>query len=213
MKKIINNLIDFYKKAEKLKTITRHSWLSNSTRQESVAEHTWMLCLLAMIISEKLDSKINLFKVLKMLIIHDLAEAVTGDIPAHEISKRQKNKYKNEERVFKKLTPLLSQKNANEIIRLWREFEKKKTVEAKFANSLDKIEVIMQHTLSNISSWDQGDFDITPYYKNQYFNFDTFMRDLKDEVDGQLMKKIIKAKKESRVDVEYLKKYKQGQKK
>jgi putative hydrolase of HD superfamily len=100
-KKVIENLIDFYKKAEKLKTTTRHSWLSNLLRQESVAEHSWMLCLLAILFSDELDKKVDLLKVMKMVTIHDLAESVTGDIPAWEVSIRQKNKYKYEKKAFK----------------------------------------------------------------------------------------------------------------
>ncbi len=208
MNKEIKNLIDFHKKAEKLKITTRHSWLSNPKRQESVAEHSWMLCLLAIILSDKLTKKIDLLKVLKMLTIHDLAESVTGDIPSWEISTRQKNKYKYEKKAFKKIVADLPKNKAKEIISLWEEFEENKTKEAKFANSLDKIEVVMQHNIADISTWDHGDYDASPYYKDEYFDFDPFMRALRDVVSIQGMQKVIKAKTENRLDKKHLERYK-----
>ena len=203
----IKNLIDFHKKAEKLKTTTRHSWLTDSARQESVAEHSWMLCLLALLLADKIETKVDLLKVLKMLIIHDLAEVVTGDIPSHEVSTRQENKYESEKKAFKGLVDSLPKEKANEIVALWEEFEKKETPEAKFGNSLDKVEAVMQHNLSDISTWDQGDFNVHPYYKDRYFDFDSFMRAFKDVVDDQSMKKILGAKAEDRIDVKHLERY------
>jgi len=210
MKKSIENLIDFYKKAEKLKSTTRHSWLSNPARQESVAEHSWMLCLLAMLLSDKLDNKIDLLKVMKMVTVHDLAESITGDIPAHEVSARRKNKHEKEEKAFKDLVIDLPKEKADEIISLWEEFEKKETSEAKFAQSLDKLEVVMQHNVADISTWDQGDYNASPYYKEEYFDFDSFMRAFRDVVNIQGMDKVIKAKKEHCLDPKHLERYKKN---
>ena len=206
-KKLIESFIDFHKKAEKLKTTMRHSWLSDST-QESVAEHSWMLCLLALLLFDKLDKKVNLFKVIRMLIVHDLAESVLGDIPAHEISTRQQTKHKDEAQALKSLVKSLPKDKAKEIILLSAEFDKNETPEAEFANALDKVEAVMQHNISDISTWEQGDFDVHPYYKDKYFNSDSFLRFFKDVADNQSMKKIIDAKKEHRVDAKHWEKYK-----
>jgi len=78
---IISNLLQFYIAAEKLKTTIRHSHTSDSNRIESAAEHSWMLALIALSLFEHLETKIDQLRVLKMVLIHDLAEAVTGDIP------------------------------------------------------------------------------------------------------------------------------------
>jgi putative hydrolase of HD superfamily len=208
MDKKIETIIDFHKKAEKLKTTTQHSWLTNANRQESVAEHSWMLGILALLLHDQIETEVDLLKVLKMVIIHDLAESITGDIPSFEISDRQKNKYESETKAFLKIVEKLPEEKATDIINLWEEFEKNETPEAQFGNSLDKIEAVMQHNLCDISKWDQGDFDFHPYYKDQYFNFDSFMRSLKDAVDRQSMEKIINAHAENRINPKHLERYK-----
>lgn len=203
----IENFLIFYKKAEKLKTVVRHSWTTDSNRQESTAEHSWMLGILAIVLHEQLKTQVDFPKALKMVLVHDLAEAVTGDIPAYEISDRQKGKHESEKKALEHLTESLPKKSAAEIMHLWEEFEEKKTPEAQFANALDKIEAVMQHNLSDISQWNQGDFDIHPYYKDDHFDFDPFFRALKDIVDVQSMEKIMGAKQESRIHPKHLEKY------
>lgn len=209
----IKDFIEFYHKAEKLKTTLRHSWLSDSERQESSAEHSWMLGLLTIILSDELDKKVDILRVIKMVIVHDLAEAVTGDIPSFEISDRQNRKHDAEKHAMTYLVSSLSKKTADEIVALWEEFDACKTVEAQFANSLDKIEVLIQHNLADISTWCEGDYRIGPYYKDHYFNFDTFMRSFKNHVDIDTMKKIIDAKQERQIDAKHLERYHEGSKK
>jgi len=205
-KSSINNFIAFYAKAEKLKSTMRHSWLTNG-RQESSAEHSWMLGLLAIVLSGELETKVDILKVVKMVTVHDLAEAITGDIPSHEISSRKENKYQAEKDAFKELAQDLPKKTAEEIVSLWEEFEENETVEAKFANALDKLEATLQHNVAPIETWDQGDFDIGPYYKEHFFDFDAFIRELKDAADRGTMEKVIDAKAESRVDRKHLERY------
>ncbi|MFZ2150360.1 MAG: HD domain-containing protein [Minisyncoccia bacterium] len=214
MKKSIKNFIDFYEKAEKLKTTTRHSWLSNPKRQESTAEHSWMLGLMAMILADEIRPKVNLLKVLKMVIIHDLAEAITGDIPSHEVSMRniKANKKRAEKKAIKSIVKKLPKEKGNEIFSLWKEMEENKTQEAHFSHSLDKIEAILQHNVASISTWRQGDFFINPYYKDYFFDFDNFMRTFKDIVDNQTMEKIIKAKKTHKVEAKHMERYKKNNK-
>ena len=88
----IQSILVFLKKAEKLKTELRHSWTSNTQRQESVAEHCWSACLIAILLFKELQEPVDQLKVLKMIVVHDLAEAIAGDIPAFEVSQQQTNK-------------------------------------------------------------------------------------------------------------------------
>ena len=165
MRKLIKQYVDFHKKAEKLKTTTRHSWLTDPSRQESVAEHSWMLCLLALLLHDQLETKTDLLKVLKMVAIHDLPEAVTGDIPSHEVSARQNNKHKLEGKALRGFVADFPKREADEIFSLWKEFEEAKTPEAQFANSLDKIEALLQHNIADIGTWGRATLMSVPTTK------------------------------------------------
>jgi putative hydrolase of HD superfamily len=200
----------FLQDAEKLKTEIRHSYTSDSTRTESVAEHSWFMSLLALLVFEHIKGEVDELKVLKMIIIHDLVEVFAGDIPAFEKSDRKNNKTENERVALKMLTENLTTEKQIEFFDLWEEFEERKTPEAKLAQSLDKIEVIIQHTIASIKTWEQGDFDINPYYKSEYFDFDGFMRILKDIVDRETMEKIDAAGKLDKVSKAHLKRYKES---
>ncbi|MBI5613332.1 HD domain-containing protein [Candidatus Gottesmanbacteria bacterium] len=190
-KESIRSIIQFIAIAEKLKTELRHSWTSNPERQESVAEHTWMMCLLAITIFDRIKTPLNQLKCLKMIIIHDLGEAVIGDIPAFEKSERQVSKQENEALAMRQITEVLDDHLVGqEIVALWEEFEKGETNEAKFANAMDKVEVLLQHNVADIKTWGDGDFALNPYYRNELFDFDRFLRSFKDVVDTDTMLKI-----------------------
>lgn len=187
----IQQLLQFISFAEKLKTELRHSYTSDSSRKESVAEHTWMMSLLAILLQREISLKVDMEKVLKMIIVHDLVEVFAGDIPAFEKSERATAKQKNEIMAIDKLMSYLPNIDlASELRALWTEFETGETNEAKFAQSLDKLEVLIQHNIANIKTFEQGDFDLNPYYKNDKFDFDSFMRAFKDQVDVDTMTKI-----------------------
>ncbi|HSX15784.1 MAG TPA: HD domain-containing protein [Candidatus Saccharimonadales bacterium] len=186
----ITELLLFIKRAEKLKTELRHSWLSDTGRQESVAEHSWMLSLIAMVIFDSIDIEIDQLKVLKMLVIHDLAEAVIGDIPSFEVSERKDNKYENELKAMKEITAGLPAKAATEMLALWQEMEDKQTPEAMLAQCIDKVEVLIQHIIADIETWDEGDFGLGPYNKDELFDFNPYMRALKDRVNELFWQKM-----------------------
>ncbi|MDO8504151.1 MAG: HD domain-containing protein [bacterium] len=189
MNKKIVGIIDFIKKAEKLKTELRHAWTSEVNRQESVAEHTWSSCLLAMTLFDEISIKVDQLRVLKMIIVHDLAEAVVGDIPVFEVSKRQDDKLENEKKAIRKIVSSLdNRKSADEIIALWEEFEERKTPEAMLAKACDKFDVLLQHLNTDIKTWDKGDYKQNPYDNEYRFNFDSFIRELKDKVNFDIMK-------------------------
>ncbi|MEK7592475.1 MAG: HD domain-containing protein [Patescibacteria group bacterium] len=190
-KDTLRSVIQFITIAEKLKTELRHSWTSNPERRESVAEHTWMMCLLAITLFGRIKTPLNQLKCLKMIIIHDLGEAVIGDIPAFEKSDRQTSKQENEAKAMRQITDALDDKYAGlEMVALWQEFEKGDTNESKFANAMDKVEVLLQHNVADIKTWGDGDFSLNPYYRDEMFDFDEYIRHFKDEVDTDTMKKI-----------------------
>lgn len=84
----------------------RHSWLS-SGRQESVAEHTWQMAIMAVLVHSHLEKPVNLEHTLKMILVHDLAEAETGDIPFFEKSQRQEQKAEHEQVAIENIRKML----------------------------------------------------------------------------------------------------------
>lgn len=145
-------ILTFLHEAEKLKSVLRHSWLS-SGRRESTAEHTWRMALMAMVLHEHLKIKPDLFKTLKMVLVHDLVEVYAGDVPKWKSVKSVKlslAKLKHETAAIIRLSKLLPGKQGREIKSLWLEFEAKKSEEAKFANALDRLEVKIQHQEADI---------------------------------------------------------------
>jgi len=190
----ISNLLQFYIEAEKLKATLRHSWTSDTTRQESTAEHSWMLSLIAITLFEHLKIKIDQLKVLKLVIIHDLAEAVTGDIPAFEVSERMKAKKQNEKLALKKLARNLPSKTKKELFALNAEYEAKETLEAKMAQALDKLEAPLQHAIAGIETWDQNDFNYSgTYRKYDFVKIDEAIIALTEEISTFSRKKITEA--------------------
>lgn len=202
------DVVTFFAFAEKLKTTYRHAVTSDTKRRESVAEHSWLATLLAIIIHPHLTIKVDLLKLLKILIVHDLGEAVNGDVPAFIKDKNGSVHLPDERAGLEKIITNLPASIQTETLSLFDEFEALTTDTAKVAKAIDRFEALMQHNLIPISTWEQGDFDIQPYYHDSHFNFDPFIRPLKDYIDEQSMHKINDAHLLSRIKPEFVKKWK-----
>jgi putative hydrolases of HD superfamily len=137
----IIGILAFLRSAERLKNVARTSWTSDGTR-ESVAEHTWRLCLMALVLGREFDD-VDMTKLLKMCIIHDLGEAIGGDISA--TLQPPEGKAAQERADLLTLLEPLPEPVRSEIVDLWDEYESALTPEARVAKALDKIETIMQH--------------------------------------------------------------------
>jgi putative hydrolases of HD superfamily len=135
-------ILDFLRSAERLKNVTRSAWTSEG-RRESVAEHTWRLCLLAMVLRDEFPET-DFAKLVKMCIVHDLGEAISGDVPAPEQSATD-GKADRERRDLLELLEPLPARLQSEIAALWEEYEAASSPEARLAKALDKLETIMQH--------------------------------------------------------------------
>jgi putative hydrolase of HD superfamily len=139
-------LLDFLRAAERLKSTMRSAHTAAGER-ESVAEHTWRLCLMAMLVAPAYPA-IDLSRLLRICIVHDLGEAVRGDIPAPEQARRAREgitKAGEERADLVSLVAPLSPGQQREIIGLWDEYEAAATPEARLAKALDKLETILQH--------------------------------------------------------------------
>ncbi len=174
MKDAINNILNLLTLAEKLKFELRHSWLS-SGRQESVAEHTWQMALMAMLLHPHLEKSVNLEKTLKMILIHDLIEAEAGDIPFFEVSERKNKKEKLEQQAIENIKNMLNSDTGEEIYTLWYEFEAAETNEAKFAKAIDNLEVQQQHNLASLSTWEPIEYELVYNKMDKHCAHDPFL--------------------------------------
>lgn len=151
----MNNLlkqISFIKEIDKLKYIQRKTKLFHSNRHENDAEHSWHLAMMAIVLAEHSDKPIDILKVLKMVLIHDIVEIDAGDTFIYDTTKSHSN---TEEELLaaKRIFGLLPAEQAKEFIAIWEEFEEGTTDEAKFAKSMDRLEPLLQNTSNNGGTW------------------------------------------------------------
>ena len=186
MKDKVSSILQVLQLAERLKFELRHSYLS-SGRQESVAEHSWRMSLMAVLIEPLLTTKIDTARMLKMIIIHDLVEAEATDISALDVLRDPSirvEKEANERKAIENIRDALRETNGQEIYDLFYEFEHKETYEAKVAGALDKLEVQLQHNHADISTWEEIEYDMC-YMMDKHVLFDETMRELKDQIEAQ----------------------------
>ncbi len=144
----LSGILDFLRAAEALKVNTRSAHTS-AGKKESVAEHTWRLCLMAMVLAPSVP-EVDFAHLVRICIVHDLGEAIGGDIPAPEQARRASSGHAHkadaERRDLVQLVAPLPPARRAEIIALWDEYEAARTPEARLAKALDKLETILQHT-------------------------------------------------------------------
>lgn len=188
----IRAFLDFLKLAEKLKCQTRHSY-TTSGRLESVAEHSWRLALMAYLLKDEF-ARADSEKVLAMCLIHDLGEAVTGDIPAFE-------KTKDDEAVESEAVALLLSKlpspQREQMQLLFEEMERQQTLEARMYKALDKLEALIQHNEADLSTWLSLEYELQMTYGTKECEFSSYMKRLRDEVRADSVRKIETAEKTS----------------
>lgn len=153
--------ISFIKEIDKLKYIQRKTKLFNSDRRENDAEHSWHLAMMAIVLAEHSNKPIDVLKVVKMVLIHDIVEIDAGDTFIYDTVKNHTN---TEEELIaaKRIFGLLPKEQAEEFIAIWTEFEEGVTDEAKFAKSMDRLEPLLQNTSNNGGTW--AEFNV-PYQK------------------------------------------------
>ncbi|WP_044354495.1 HD domain-containing protein [Paenibacillus sp. E194] len=188
------NVLNVVNLGEKLKSELRHSWLSNG-RQESVAEHTWRVSLMAMLIEPYLDQEIDTAKMLKMIIIHDLVEAEAKDIPAFDTMNNEQlreQKAQNEMKAIQRIRETLKGDLGRDVYDLWIEFEHKQTYEAKVANALDKLEAQIQHNEADISTWIEIEYEMS-FMMGKHTDFSPVLSQLKELIEEEAENKLRRA--------------------
>jgi putative hydrolase of HD superfamily len=191
MEKQISSILKVLELSERLKFELRHSYTS-SGRQESVAEHCWRMSLMAVLIEPLLTRKVDIARLLKMIIIHDLVEAEAKDISALDLLRNpdlQLQKQEREKQAIENLRHDLQDTNGQEIYDLFYEFGHKQTYEAKVANALDKLEVQLQHNHADFSTWEEIEYDMT-FMMDKHVLFDDTLFELKRQIENEAEQKM-----------------------
>ena len=178
-------LLEILSVAEKLKCVTRHSDTS-SGRRESVAEHCWRLSLTAMLLEEEFPDT-DITRVLKMCIIHDLGEAFTGDIATFRKTFADREE---ENRRFNQWIETFPDFQREQFMSLLAEMEALETKEARLYKALDKLEAVIQHNESDISSWLPIEYDLQLTYGRENVEFSPYLKNLKEHIDRWTKEKI-----------------------
>jgi putative hydrolase of HD superfamily len=145
----LSGILAFLRAAERLKVTTR-SGFTSAGQPESVAEHTWRLCLMALVLHREFPA-VDFARLIRICIVHDLGEAIGGDVPAPEQARRLATdpgaaKAAQERLDLLTLLQPLPPELRDEITALWDEYEAATSPEARLAKALDKLETILQHT-------------------------------------------------------------------
>lgn len=145
--------LDFIIEIDKLKHIYRETLLTDGSRNENDAEHSWHIAIMAILLCEHAtDTDIDIFRVVKMLLIHDLVEIDAGDLFCYSEQDVQAHKAR-EAQAAERLFGMLPSNQAQEFRELWQEFEAQETPEACFAASIDRLQPLLHNYKTNGYSW------------------------------------------------------------
>ena len=178
-------LIEFLGIIGKLKNNTRHVWNTDG-RQESVAEHCWQLSVMALLVADEFP-EVDMTKVVKMCLIHDFGEALTGDIPSFYKTKQDEEK---EEVAVADLLNRLPDSTADEFSSLFAEMKDLETPEAKLFKALDNLEAIVSHNESPLETWLELEFTENLTYGDENVAYSKYLRELREELKKDSIRKI-----------------------
>lgn len=147
--------IQFIKEIDKLKEISRRSYLLSENRPENSAEHSWHITLMAILLLEHANEDVNVFRVVKMLLIHDIVEIDAGDTFCYD-EKANLSKADKELIAAERIFGLLPNDQKTEMIDLWKEFESQGTREAKFAAALDRLMPLIHNLNTGGRAWKEN---------------------------------------------------------
>ncbi|MBM3615694.1 MAG: HD domain-containing protein [Alphaproteobacteria bacterium] len=146
----------FLNEADRLKSVLRATTLVDGSRPENSGEHSWHLALYALILADHAGAGVDINRVIRMLLIHDLVEIDVGDVPihsangtAHASAETQAAEARAADRIF----GLLPNDLRDDLRNLWEEFEAAQTPDARFAKSLDRVQPVMANLMSGGGTW------------------------------------------------------------
>ena len=169
---------------EKLKSVTRHCYTSTG-RHESVAEHSWMAAMMALLLRDEFPDA-DMDKVIKMCLLHDMGEAFTGDVPAfhkHEVHEQQ------EAMLLDGWVTSLPEPYCSEFRQLYAEMDALQTLEARIYKAIDNLEAVIQHNISDISTWIPLEYELNLTYGNDKVGFSPYLSALREEIRKDTLQK------------------------
>ena len=178
-------LIDTLILAEKLKDTMRHCYTTNG-RRESVAEHCWLASLMAYFMKDEFPD-VDMDKVIRMILIHDLGECFTGDVPV--FNKTEAHEQKEKELLYS-WVKTLPEDFSKEMMALYEEMEKLETVEARIFKAIDGMEAVVQHNISDISTWLPNEYELNQTYAMDRVGFSEYLKEVREELRKDTVKKI-----------------------
>ncbi len=186
-------LIDFLKVIEKLKCNTRHCY-TTSGRKESVAEHCWRTAVMALLCRDEYPT-VDMDKVIRMVLIHDFGEAITGDVPAFF---KTDSHEETERTAIKELLSLLPHEYEKEFLDLFCEMDALETEEAKLFKSLDNLEAVVSHNESDISTWIPMEYEENLVYGSGNCLWSPWTRAFREQLKSDSVKKIQSSEKKEK---------------
>ena len=144
--------IEFIVEIDKLKNIVRQTLLTDGSRQEDSAEHSWHIAMMALILAEYAREPVDLSRVLKMVLVHDLVEIDAGDTYCYD-EEANRDKAEREKKAADRIFSLLPEDQGAELRLIWEEFEAKQSSDAKFAAALDRLQPLLNNYRTSGRMW------------------------------------------------------------
>ena len=181
----VREYLEILHKAEKLKDATRHCTTSQG-RTESVAEHSWRMSLMALLLHSEF-ADVNMDKVVKMCVIHDLGECFTGDIAAFI---KTDDDRKTEDELLQRWVGSMPREVSADLSALFVEMQAQQTAEAKIYKALDKLEALIQHNESPLETWSENEYELNKTYALDTVAFSKWLTELRKAVLDDTIEKI-----------------------
>lgn len=180
----------FLKELDKLKHVIRQTYLVDETRQENTAEHSWHIAMAAITLAEYSDDPVDILRVLKMLLLHDIVEIDAGDTFAFDETGYE-DKSEREHRAAERIFGLLPDEQGLEFMALWKEFEAVETTDSKFANAIDRLLPLLHNVWTDgRASWERHQPRFEQVWKRNVTGVGQASTDLWDYVQ-QLLKNAV----------------------
>ena len=156
MKDRMKKQIEFILELDKMKNLYRQTYVLHEDRKENDAEHSWHLAMLAFLLAEYSNKPVDVMKVMKMVLIHDVVEIDAGDTYCYD-TEGYKTKADREEKAAQRIFGLLPEDQKEDMYSLWREFEDSVTDDARFAALLDRVQPLLLNYTKGGISWQEHD--------------------------------------------------------